>query len=301
MCYNINYKVKIINYMEKMMKKNNLVKALASLSAAILIGIGLNETSQSVHAADTATSSSSVTQTTNTNSKNGKDASQTVNLSVAIPTVDVTVKTDNPVLYSFPVKNSAGATAKTEKSEYKAGETVKVQYYINLTDNDSKEPVKGYYVGSKEIDGESYAQFILADDVTTTAAVPTYDELSKTMQDKIAAAKKEYEEKAKADAKKQAEDLKKRFLYYTAKKKSTKKTLYYYTGYSKTTKVKKTKKTKTTIVFKKNKYKIKAKTLKLDQGMKVGKKTYYHIKGKSANFWVRSTDVKDLKPVFRKK
>ena len=88
MCYNINYKVKIINYMEKMMKKNNLVKALASLSAAILIGIGLNETSQSVHAADTATSSSSVTQTTNTNSKNGKDASQTVNLSVAIPTVD---------------------------------------------------------------------------------------------------------------------------------------------------------------------------------------------------------------------
>lgn len=281
------------------MKKNNLIKTLASFSAAILIGIGLNETNHVVQAADTTTTSSTVAQSAST--KDNKDSSQTVNLSVAIPTVDVTVKADNPVLYSFPVENSAGTTAKTEKSDYKAGKIVKVQYYINLTDNNTNQPVKGYYVGTKEMDGKKYAQFLLSDDVTTTETVPTYDELSKIMQDKIAAAKKEYEEKAKADAEKQVADLKKRFLYYTAKKKSTKKTLYYYTGYSKTTKVKKSKKTKTTVIFKKNKYKIKAKTLKIDQGKKVGKKTYYHVKGKSANFWVRSTDVKDLKPVFRKK
>lgn len=271
------------------MKKNNLIKILIGISTSILLGMGINlatHFSTLVHAADTGiVIGTSTDKTVNImKDKNGKVYFESV-----LPTIDVTVKNDNPVL----IEIDNDKNIKSEKSNYEAGQTVKVEYSYDLKNTKTGERVTVYYIKKKIIDGKEYGVFILAEDVNTSVTIPTKDEYTAAIKADLSKAKKEYDEK-------QAEALKKRFLYYTAKKKSTKKTLYYYTLYRKTTTSKKTKKNQAIYGIKKNKYSIKAKSLKLETPVKFGKTVYYHVKGKSANFWVRSTDVKDLKPVFRK-
>ncbi|QNQ82825.1 hypothetical protein [Lactobacillus sp. PV012] len=271
------------------MKKNNFVKILAEVSTALLIGTGISMTPNIVKAANTIIGTST-DKTVNIT----KDEKGTIHFEPIFSTVNVTVKENNPVILKV---DSANAVT-PEKSDYKAGETIKVQYSYEFTSKENNQPVKGYFIERKTIAGKEYGIFILADEVNASTSIPTRDEYSANIQTNLNNAQKEYKEKLQKEEAKQA-DLKKRFLYYTAKKKSSKKSSYYYTLYRKTRSTKKS--TKATYTFKKNKYKIKAKSFKLETPVKNGKKIYYHVKNKSANFWVSASDVKDLKPVFRKK
>lgn len=246
------------------MHKNKFIKAVTTLSAGVLLSVGLGmttATSQPVQAASTV---------------------QTIK--VAYPTTDVTVKNANPTLYGFTT-NKTNTQGVKFSSTYTAGQTIQVRFKINLdgTRNGQSFSVPAYYVGNENKDGVSYMKFILASDVEGTPNVPDQTQYQTELQNKInEAAKRE-----------QAEFQKTHKIKYVSLKKKSKKTIYYYKDYRKSAKSKK-------FIFKRTKSKVKAKTIKVDYTVKSGKTTYGHRYGKS-NQWVKMSQYKITKMTYTTK
>lgn len=253
------------------MHKNKFIKAVTTLSAGVLLSVGLGMTttaSQPVQAASTE---------------------QTIK--VAYPTTDVTVKNANPTLYGFTTDKNNTQGVKFS-SNYTAGQTIKVRFKMNLdaTQNGQKVSVPAYYVGNETKDGVSYMKFILASDIEGTPNVPDQTQYQTELQNKVNEAKTAYEKKQKAALVKFQKTHK---LKYASLKKKSKKTIYYYKVYKKSAKSKK-------VYFKRTKSKVKAKTIKVDYTVKSGKTTYGHRYGKS-NQWVKMSQYKITKVTYTAK
>lgn len=244
------------------MHKNKFIKAVTTLSAGVLLSVGLGMT--------TATS-----QPVQAASEN--------KITITLPTTNIVVKNANPTLYGFTTNKGDNQGIKFT-SNYMAGQTIQVRFKMNLeaTQNGQKVSVPAYYVGNETKDGVSYMKFILASDIEGTPNVPDYTQYSQDLQNKINEAKTAYEKKQQS-----------RKVKYASLKKKSKKTIYYYKGYRKSAKSKK-------FIFKRTKSKVKAKTIKVDYTVKSGKTTYGHRYGKS-NQWVKMSQYKITKMTYTTK